>query len=252
MLDAADANLPILTSIAGILLLAAFADLLDGAVARAIKAESEFGGLFDSLSDTVTFGVAPSVIVLKSSHIAAGTEISFFLTIGAMIFSVCGVLRLARFNVMSNAAKIDPDLTDANKKNFTGLPIPAAAAAIVSANLLLLSEEIKSIWQFSDPLRAYIMMGSFIFIGYLMVSRWKFPSLKNLHIRVKSFQIVIFTVIFAVVIVYGILNHFALVFFAITWLYILIALALSVVRLLSGQKLKNLEDFEPEPDSDEE
>lgn len=250
MLDAVDANFAILTSIAGILILAAFADLLDGAVARAIKAESEFGGLFDSLSDAVTFGVAPSVIVLKSSHIAAGTEISFFLTIAAMIFSVCGVLRLVRFNVMSNAAKADPGLTDANKKNFTGLPIPAAAAAVVSANLLWLSEEIRQFWSLSDAVRAYLMIGSLIFIGYLMVSRWKFPSLKNLHIRVKSFQIVTFTVLFAVVIVYGILNHFALVFFAISWIYILVALVLSIIRLLSGQKLKTLEDFEPDPDED--
>jgi len=250
MIDAAEANLAVLTSIAGILILAAFADLLDGAVARAIHAESEFGGLFDSLADAVTFGVAPSVIVLKSSQIAHGTELSFLLMIAAMIYSVCGVLRLVRFNVMSNAAKGDPDLVNANKKNFTGLPIPAAAASIVSANLFFVSDELRSVWMISDLVRAWLMLGILIFIGYLMVSRWKFPSLKNLHIRVKSFQIVLFTVLFAVLIVYGILQHFAVVFFVVSWTYLLVAILLSLIRLLSGRKSKTLEDFEPEPDDE--
>lgn len=250
MLEGNSANLAILTSIAGILLLAAFADLLDGAVARAIKAESEFGGLFDSLADAITFGVGPSVIILKSSGIASGTELSFFLMIAAMVFSVCGVLRLVRYNVMSNAAKSDPALIDANKKNFTGMPIPAAAAAVVSANLFFVSNEMHSFWVVSDLLRAWMMFGIMIFVGYLMISRWKFPSLKKLHVRVKSFQIVFFTVLFAVLIVYGLLNHFPAVFFAVSWTYLLLALLLSLIRLISGKKSKTLEDFEPEPDDE--
>ena len=49
-----------------LLLLAALADLLDGAIARAIHAESEFGFMFDSLADAISFGVAPSVLLLKN------------------------------------------------------------------------------------------------------------------------------------------------------------------------------------------
>ena len=78
LIEASEVGLDILTSIAGILVLAAFADLLDGAIARAMKAESEFGGFFDSLADAITFGVAPSVIILKSSKISYGpTSLSF-------------------------------------------------------------------------------------------------------------------------------------------------------------------------------
>lgn len=80
-----EATPQLLTATAGILLLAAFADLLDGAVARAMKAESEFGGLFDSLADAITFGVGPSVIVLKSLSIPPGTEHSFLITTAAII-----------------------------------------------------------------------------------------------------------------------------------------------------------------------
>ena len=167
-----------------------------------------------------------------------------------MVYSVCGVLRLVRFNVMNLAAKNHPDLVDANKKNFTGLPIPAAAAAVVSANLFLVSDELHSLMAVSDFLRAWILFGTFLFIGYLMISRWKFPSLKNLHIRVKSFQIVLFTVLSAALIVYGILHHFSVIFFAVSWVYPLVALLLSFIRLLSGKKSKTLEDFEPEPDDE--
>jgi len=58
----------VLKAAAGFLLLAGLFDLLDGALARALRIESEFGGFFDSLADAVTFGVAPSVIVLKSTR----------------------------------------------------------------------------------------------------------------------------------------------------------------------------------------
>ncbi len=72
------ATTEVLTQTAGILLLAVFADLLDGGIARAMKAESDFGGFFDSLADAITFGVAPSVIVLKSFSMEPGTELVVF------------------------------------------------------------------------------------------------------------------------------------------------------------------------------
>jgi CDP-diacylglycerol--serine O-phosphatidyltransferase len=238
----------LLAATAGILLLAAFADLLDGALARALKTESDFGGFFDSLADAITFGVAPPVIILKSLSIESGTTLSFLLTTAAMVYSVCGVLRLVRFNIQSLQSKGDQDLVNANKKNFTGLPIPAAAAAAVSGNLFLVSEEFRQLFSISEEARAWILFLQMIILGYFMVSRWKFPSLKSLQIRVASFQLVFLTVITAVLIVYGLLNHFALAFFSISWLYVVIAWILSIIRLISGRKSKTLEDFEPEPD----
>jgi len=247
-----EANQQVLIATAGILLLAALADLLDGAVARAMKAESVFGGIFDSLADAITFGVAPSIIVLKSLSIEPGTELSFLMTTGAMVYSVCGVLRLARFNTMGHLAKMNQDPIDTQSKNFTGLPIPAAAAAVVSMNLLLVSDEFKSLFSISEQTRAIILFCTLFVIGYFMISRWKFPSLKTLHIRVASFKIVFLTVISAVLIFYGFLHHFALVFFIMSWIYPIVAGVLSVIRLISGKKSKTLEDFEPAPDDLEE
>lgn len=242
------ADSQVLTQTAGILLLAVIADLLDGGLARAIKAESDFGGFFDSLADAITFGVAPSVIVLKSFSMEPGTELSFFLTMSAMVFSVCGVLRLVRFSVLAQAAKGDLDSQEVHKKNFVGLPIPAAAAAAVSLNLFLVSERFQPYFDLSDEARSALLVFVMIFLGYLMVCRWKFPSLKTLRLKVASFQQVFFIVLIAVVIFYGVLHHFALVFFAVSWIYIFAALTLSLIRLVTGKRSKTLEDFDPEPD----
>lgn len=240
----------LLTATAGILLLAAFADLLDGAVARAMRAESEFGGYFDSLADAITFGVAPSVTILKSLSLPPGTIHSFFITAAAIIFSVCGVLRLGRYNVLANRAKSNETLLSDAKKNFTGLPIPAAAAAAISANLFLISDELKSFVSLSANFYFWTLFFVLAFLGYLMISRWKFPSVKRLNIRVASFPLVFSTVLTAVFIVFGLLHHFSVVFFALTWVYIALALALSIARLISGRKSKTLEDFEPEPEEE--
>lgn len=248
MMELGAASYQTIWAAVGILMLAAFADLLDGAIARAIKAESEFGGMFDSLADAITFGVGPSVIILKTLAIAPGSELSFAITTGAMVYSVSGVLRLVRFNVASLQAKEDAELVAANKKNFTGLPIPAAAAAAVSLNLLFISEDFNRFFTLNDETRAWILCAVLIVIGYFMVSRWKFPSMKALNMRVASFQVIFFTVLAAVLIFYGLLHHFAIVFFTLSWGYIVTAWILSMIRLISGRKSKTLEDFEPEPD----
>lgn len=246
------ADLQLLIAISGLLLLAALADLLDGAIARVMKAESDFGGFFDSLSDAITFGVAPSVIVLKSLSLPNGSESSFLLTTAAVVYTVCGVLRLVRFNVTSQAIKGDEELQLANKKNFTGLPIPAAAAAAVSGNLFLISNEFQALFEISEMTRSLLLFFMLTILGYFMISRWKFPSLKSLHIRVASFKLVLITAVTAVLIFYTILHHFPLIFFLISWGYLFVAFTLSIIRLISGKKSKTLEDFEPEPEDEEE
>ena len=244
-----EVNRELLILTTSLLLLAAFADLLDGALARVMKVESEFGGLFDSLADAINFGVAPSIIVLKSMSLPNGSEMAYLLTMAAMVYSLCGVLRLVRFNVARHQAAEDQQLMDAHNKNFTGLPIPAAAAAIVSGNLFLFSNEFKSLMSISTQTHAWILFAQLIVLGYFMISRWKFPSLKALHIRITSFQQVFFIVIFTVfVIFYGVMQHFSVVFFLLSWGYVLAAWILSIIRVISGRKAKALEDFEPETD----
>ncbi|MGA8163695.1 MAG: CDP-alcohol phosphatidyltransferase family protein [Waddliaceae bacterium] len=239
-----EANPQVLTATAGIMLLAVFADLLDGAIARAIKVESDFGGFFDSLADAITFGVAPSVIVLKTFSMQPGTQLSFLLTTSVMVYSVCGVLRLVRFNVTSVLAKDNAHALAIHRKNFIGLPIPAAAAAAVSANLFLISEEFRQMINVDEETRAWMFICAMILLGYLMVCRWKFPSLKGLRLRITSFQLVFLTVLTAVIIFYGILHQFSVMFFCFSWLYIVVGIILSLVRLISGKRLKTLEDYE--------
>lgn len=248
MTEPGASNEHLLRTSALFLLIAAVADLLDGAIARFVHAESEFGVQFDSLSDAVTFGVAPSVVILKTLSIPSGTELSFFATGAAMVYSVCGVLRLVRFNVKSSETKKDRKLDALHKKNFTGLPIPAAAMAAVSANLFLVSEDFSRWWTLSEETRGMIMAGLMALLGYFMVSRWKFPSLKALHFQVPSFHLVFITVVVAVLVLFGTLYHFPIVFVAIPWIYLVVAWSLSIIRKIGGKKMKTLEDFDPDHD----
>ncbi|QZA58537.1 CDP-alcohol phosphatidyltransferase family protein [Candidatus Rhabdochlamydia porcellionis] len=228
-----------------LLLVAAFADLLDGAVARAFRAESEFGFIFDSLADAISFGVAPSVLLLKTLSLEPGTGLSFLAVLGAMLYSICGILRLVRFNVKTTEPKTNAEALSA-KKHFTGLPIPAAALAAVSLNLLFASDFFHNYFPLSEEVHATTLSIVMIILGYFMVSRWKFPSSKALHFRVPSFQLVFGTVISAIFVFYGTLYFFPIMLTMVTWSYILLGWTLSIIRLIAGRKSKTLVDFEPE------
>lgn len=228
-----------------LLLLAAFADLIDGFVARVMHAESEFGFMFDSLADAVSFGVAPAVLLLKSLSLQPGTSLSFYALVGAMIFSLCGVLRLVRFNVKSVEAKKDAEAAAAHKKHFTGLPIPSAALAAVAA-ILFFASPLGQTLITSEMTHAILLPSLMIILGYFMVSRLKFPSAKVLHFRIPSFQLVFFTVLFAIAILYGILYYFPPILLAFTWSYVILGIILGIIRRIAGKKSKTLEEFEPD------
>jgi CDP-diacylglycerol---serine O-phosphatidyltransferase len=235
-----------------LLLLAAFADFIDGAVARMLKAETEFGIMFDSLADAVSFGVAPSVVVLKSLSLQQGSVISFLTATGGMVYSLCGILRLVRYNVKKDKKSDSLIKSDVQEKNFTGLPIPAAAAGIISINLVLLSPIFEGYFNLSNTLRAIILTCVMGVLGYLMVCRWKFPGLKSLHFRVASFHLAFISVVIAVFVLYGAFYYFSIVLALMAWVYIIVAIVLSIIRIIAGKKSKTLEDFEPDPDEFEE
>lgn len=240
----------LLFSSALLLLLAAFADLLDGAVARIIRAESEFGSMFDSLADAISFGVAPSVLFLKSLSLEPATGLSFFAVVGAMLYTICGVLRLVRFNVRAHEIKTDKHAMEAYKKNFTGLPIPASAAGAISVNLFFHSVFAREWFHISYHARAITLTCFMILLGYLMVSKWKFPSLKSLHFRVPSFHLILFTVLIAIFILFGIFYFLPVVLVVCSLGYILIGCILTLIRLIAGKRAKNLVDFEIDDDKE--
>ncbi|WP_201456302.1 phosphatidylcholine/phosphatidylserine synthase [Chlamydia sp. 17-3921] len=197
-----------------LLISAMIADFSDGAIARIMKAESAFGAQFDSLSDAITFGIAPPLLAIKSLNcISFGGFFSSLLVITSIIYSLCGVLRLVRYNLFSKS-------TDITRTGcFIGLPIPAAAASIVSLALFLASDEAVSF-----PIKVRVILVSFalLCIGGLMISPWKFPSIKTLHFKVSSFLLVIMTGLIACLLFLGLVDHFVEVFFLVSWLYILI------------------------------
>src|SRR6056297_2611051 len=101
-------------------------DGIDGRVARMTGTQSEFGTQYDSLSDMVSFGIAPAILVwswsLSSVELAGpiGEKIGW---LSAFFYSACGALRLARFNTQAGVA---------DKRYFQGLASPAAAGTLVS------------------------------------------------------------------------------------------------------------------------
>ncbi|NGX53152.1 MAG: hypothetical protein KR126chlam5_01465 [Candidatus Anoxychlamydiales bacterium] len=251
MIEPGSGNFELVQKSVFLLLLVALADFVDGAVARAFKAQSDFGLMFDSLADAISFGVAPSVLLLKTLSLTQGTYLSFVAASGAMIYSLCGMLRLVRFNLKSIEAKGNLVEMSIQKKNFTGLPIPAAAAVAISTNLFLLSPFLTNLFDISNPLRVIVLTVVNIVLGYLMVSRWKFPSLKRLNFRMPSFHLVFLAVLIAVFFLYGFFHYFSIAFAFISWSYILIAFILSLIRLIAGKKSKTLEDFDPDDDDDD-
>jgi CDP-diacylglycerol--serine O-phosphatidyltransferase len=102
------------------IILAALMDGLDGIVARAAKAPSDFGIELDSLSDAVSFGLATSVLLYFWGMKLAGTPGVFF----SFLFLTAGVLRLARYNVRT---RVLPD-----RKHYQGLTVPSAAIFMAS------------------------------------------------------------------------------------------------------------------------
>lgn len=236
-----------------LLLLVALADFVDGAVARVFKADSDFGIIFDSMADAISFGVAPSVVLLKTLTLEHGSFLSFVAASGVMVFSLCGILRLVKYTIgaFKEKTKVDKDQMDLEKKHFTGLPIPAAAAFAISTNLFLLSPFLSNYVVISDMFRTIFLTSVNLILGYLMLSRWKFLSLKGIHFKMPSFHLAFLTGIAALFFLYGIFYYFSLVFAICAWGYILIAFTIAVIRLIAGKKSKTLKEFDPEEEADD-
>ncbi len=203
-----------------VMAMAAIADVLDGALARAVHGESDFGGFFDSLSDAVTFGVAPSVIVIKTLQLNPEAELALLVMSGVMVYSLCGVLRLVRFNATEKELK---KRTGKGSSTFTGLPIPAAAGAVVCLNLFLVCPEFTHFVVLEKDVHSFLLSGVLFTLGYFMISRWKFPSAKTFHFRIPSFQWVFATVVFGVLLFFGLFTHFAVFAFILSWGYLLVS-----------------------------
>lgn len=155
-----------------LLIFAMFFDLLDGRVARMTRTQSAFGLQIDSLADIVSFGVAPSILVYKWMLYRFPT--AGLLT--AFLFTACGAIRLARFNVLSTSAggaQAKPG------KYIVGLPIPPAAGILIS--LLVANHAVGG--ALSDERYTLLLFAVTIVLSLLMVSNVKFRSFKDLKLN---------------------------------------------------------------------
>jgi CDP-diacylglycerol--serine O-phosphatidyltransferase len=187
------------------ILFACVCDLFDGRVARATKRESLFGAEFDSIADTVSFGVAPALmacfLVIKP-EVTANVQLVTWLL--AFIYLLCAGVRLARFNVLTNP------LVPGNEKraaggDFVGLPSPAAAGMIASL-VLVLSDMMVSPGQ-KDPFEQavqhwpWVLLPVMLVISFLMISNVRFPSFKKLDwtARAKTRGFILIIILGAVI-----------------------------------------------------
>jgi len=158
------------------IIIAAFIDGLDGRVARMTNTTSEFGKQYDSLSDLVAFGVAPAIMVYLWQLNTFG-RLGFIAT---FLFVACGALRLARFNVD----------TSGSMTNFTGLPIPIAAAGVTCTYLL--TEEITSMMGVTMTVAPVTILIGVYVLSFLMVSNIPYPSFKHVnYIKAHPFQLLV-------------------------------------------------------------
>jgi len=144
-----------------LIVLAAFFDLLDGMMARLTDAKSPFGVQLDSLSDVVSFGVAPSFLMYAYAFDVSGP----LGMIVAALPALCGSVRLARYNVNTETN---------DREGFEGLPIPGQAVAIVA--LILASE--NSEWGAYLALDSlHVLLPIVVVLSGLMVSSIRFDSI---------------------------------------------------------------------------
>jgi len=162
--------------------LAILFDTLDGRLARMTKTSTELGVQLDSLADVLTFGIAPVVLAYSWAIGATFDESNSLHNIGLFVLFVylmCGVLRLARFNLQATRPRVLLEGTPKiDKKNFVGLPIPPAAGLIASIvhfspnPVSILGENLARFYTIS-------MMVLTAVLGLLMVSTLKYTSFKN-------------------------------------------------------------------------
>ena len=149
------------------IVLAVICDILDGRVARLANATSRFGTEYDSIADTVSFGVAPAMLAFSAGNLEVLGRPGWVL---AFLYTACAALRLARFNVTPGRYK----------GRFEGMPSPAAAGIVASTQWF-----VSFLRDHGVPFEApeWAVAGGVAVLGLLMVSAIPYRSFKELDLR---------------------------------------------------------------------
>lgn len=165
-----------------LVVLAMIFDGLDGRVARLTGTTSRFGIEFDSLADVVAFGVAPAMVL----YFFTGQSFGKFGAVVSGLYVVLGAVRLARFNISTSNS--EPNV-------FIGLPIPSAAALVVS---WILVEIEYALLQDARILMLFAMLG----VAILMVSNIRYPSFKKIDKTQVNYRKVVVVLLFILALLY--------------------------------------------------
>jgi CDP-diacylglycerol---serine O-phosphatidyltransferase len=205
-------------------------DSLDGRVARMTNTQSAFGEQMDSLSDMVSFGAAPALIVYEWALKGlgkAGWVVAFF-------YCACAALRLARFN--TNIGIVD-------KRFFQGLPSPAAAALVTGLIWVMDDAGFKNVSEVSWL--TWVAWGVTLFAGFTMVTNVPFYSFKVVGVK----RTVPFIFIVAIALAIAIVQlHPPFVLFAIFCAYSLSGYAVYVWRRVKGKPVSVIATSTDEPE----
>jgi CDP-diacylglycerol--serine O-phosphatidyltransferase len=207
-------------------------DLLDGRLARLGGQESPFGQQFDSLADIISFGMAPAMLLSRAVLFPLPGNVGWAI---ALIYLVCGAMRLARFNCLAAMPKKAGASTD-----FRGLPIPMAAGFIASLTFLLIdlykNDHELGMWK-------YILAGAMLGLSLLMISDVRYPSFKKVGFNTRG--------TFGAIVV-AVLIGFAIIQFRYVMPVVLFSLFLlyGFIRPWVSQKLRKEIEVETELDDE--
>lgn len=174
---------------AWLIMAAGLFDVFDGLMARLANADSDFGIELDSLSDVVSFGVAPGFLI----YTFALQDLNFLGVIVAGLAPLCGAVRLARFNVN---ARLSP-----SKDTFIGLPIPSQAIILI-AFFLAFRNHLDWFDYFNNGINT-VLIPIVVVVAFLMVSTIPFdkiPRFDKESIKNKKWNFVLFLVYLALMI----------------------------------------------------
>lgn len=197
--------------------LAAVVDFLDGFVARLFKATSKMGEQLDSLSDLVSFGVAPGMILYQLLRLSyaqeeGGLDTSFISLLPAFIFTVAAAWRLAKFNISANQTE-----------SFSGVPTPSAGLLIASFPLIIWYEYFGMQQLFINK---WFLYGVIVLVSYLMVSNLPLMALKfkDFSYKNNAGRFILIALSAAIVIVLGLTKNLWLSWPIIFVLYVLLSI----------------------------
>lgn len=157
----------------------ALLDVLDGVVARLLRASSKFGGEFDSLTDLAAFGIAPAFLALQAGAQLGGLDVTdrayVWLAVCCGVFALSAALRLARFNA----------LPPARSRWFEGVPT-TICGGLVGIGAILLARHPQA----QALVGAGLLAPALLLLGLAMVSRLAFPKIQR--VRSRLLEIVVF------------------------------------------------------------